>query len=561
VNKASDYRVPPLRQLKDQLLFAPKPLRIEQTGRAERFLGEIEESKRYPYDLICYRVTNFRPSKAKTTAFPGSDVKHDLLRFISDLSDSVDLRPDMIGEPVIFLEELAKQYSVSTKTVSRWRKRGLVARRFRSPNGRRRLGFLKSSVDQFVTSNRRQVNRSSRFRTLTASEKEDVVLRARRMARYSRCCVSEIARRIAKKMGRAPETIRYTIRDFDKQHPDDAVFRNRQGRLDKPDKEELYRSFQRGVPVGILGRRFCRTPSSIYRIVNEVRAWRLLDLDMSFMDSEEFHKPGAKQHIMTPVPQADPNDRRTRTQKAPAGLPPYLAHLYTIPLLNREQEAHLFRQMNYLKFRVNRLRDRLDPLKARSPQILEIQRLADQALATKNRIIRSNLRLVVSIAKRHVGQKASFFELVSDGNMSLLRAVEKFNYSLGNKFSTYASWAIMKNFARTIPEENYRQDRFLTGHEEMFEAAADTRDDGQQYEAGLKRIKKSLETILVKLDERERRIIVSRFGLDDSRGPETLEQVGQQFGVTKERIRQIQARALNKLKKFADEAKLDIASL
>ena len=109
--------------------------------------------------------------------------------------------------------------------------------------------------------------------------------------------------------------------------------------------------------------------------------------------------------------------------------------------------------------------------------------LQEEALDVKNQIIRSNLRLVVSIAKRHVGPSNNFFELVSDGNMSLIRAVEKFDFSRGNKFSTYASWAIMKNFARTIPEENYRRDRFVTGHEEMFEAAADNRTDEHEYEA------------------------------------------------------------------------------
>jgi RNA polymerase sigma factor (sigma-70 family) len=72
------------------------------------------------------------------------------------------------------------------------------------------------------------------------------------------------------------------------------------------------------------------------------------------------------------------------------------------------------------------------------------------------------LRLVVSIAKRHVGPVENFFELVSDGNMSLIRAVEKFDYARGNKFSTYASWAIMKNFARTIPDEHRHRDRFRT---------------------------------------------------------------------------------------------------
>ncbi len=107
----------------------------------------------------------------------------------------------------------------------------------------------------------------------------------------------------------------------------------------------------------------------------------------------------------------------------------------------------------------------------------------------------------------------NFFELVSDGNMSLIRAVEKFDYSRGNKFSTYASWAIMKNFARTIPEENYRRDRFVTGHEEMFEAAADNRTDEHEYESALKRMQEAVRGMLGKLDERERRIIISRYGL------------------------------------------------
>ena len=110
----------------------------------------------------------------------------------------------------------------------------------------------------------------------------------------------------------------------------------------------------------------------------------------------------------------------------------------------------------------------------------EIESLYDEAVATKNQIVRANLRLVVSIAKRHVGQGDNFFELVSDGNMSLIRAVEKFDYARGNKFSTYASWAIMKNFARTIPDEHRHRDRFRTSHSEMFYSTEEQRTD--QYE-------------------------------------------------------------------------------
>ena len=95
-----------------------------------------------------------------------------------------------------------------------------------------------------------------------------------------------------------------------------------------------------------------------------------------------------------------------------------------------------------------------------------IKHLYEEAVSTKNQIIRANLRLVVSIAKRYVGPAEDFFELVSDGNMSLMRAVEKFDVGRGYKFSTYASWAIMKNFARTIPDVLRHRDRFSTSHAE-----------------------------------------------------------------------------------------------
>lgn len=93
----------------------------------------------------------------------------------------------------------------------------------------------------------------------------------------------------------------------------------------------------------------------------------------------------------------------------------------------------------------------------------------------KNLLIQSNLRLVVSIAKRYLKANSGFFELVSDGNISLIRAVKKFDYARGNKFSTYASWAILKNFARSVPAEHQRMDRFRTGNDEIFAQSLEQR--------------------------------------------------------------------------------------
>jgi RNA polymerase primary sigma factor/RNA polymerase sigma factor len=188
----------------------------------------------------------------------------------------------------------------------------------------------------------------------------------------------------------------------------------------------------------------------------------------------------------------------------------------------------------------------------------QIERLYDQSVAVKNEIISANLRLVVSIAKRHVGPGENFFELVSDGNISLIRAVEKFDFARGNKFSTYASWAIMKNFARTIPDEHRHRDRFRTSHADMFGTTEDLRSDQYEQESAQVQREGQIGRILERLDEREAKIIVSRFGLSPGHEPLTLKEVGAVMGVTKERIRQIEARALSKLRKAVQEERIEL---
>ncbi len=226
------------------------------------------------------------------------------------------------------------------------------------------------------------------------------------------------------------------------------------------------------MPVEELARRHGRTRTSIYRAINELRAQGILELPLDCIAHESFGKRNAARVILGPMPL---DEKKSRTPRPPSGLPPYLASLYEVPLLTREQEVHLFRKFNYLKYRAARLRQQLSLSHPKSSLMDEIERLYDAAVAVKNQIVQANLRLVVSIAKRHVRQTEEFFSLVSDGNMSLIRAAEKFDFSRGNKFSTYASWAIMKNFARTIPHEFKHRDRFRTSSDEMFLATEDLR--------------------------------------------------------------------------------------
>ena len=552
----SKYVNPAMRQLRDQQVrFAPRDKKIEQVDMAEQLLGELKPERSYPYDYICFRITSHRPSSYPDLKLTGEEATHDLQLFVEDVSDAANIPAEEAGEPVMTIDDLSDQFRVSTKTIARWRRQGLISRRFVF-DGRKRVGFLKSSVDNFVNENKGRIERGAHFSQLSREEREELVEYARRLAQNGGC-PSTIIKKMAEETGRSPETIRYTIRQFNEENPETAVFRDlgRQS-LSVEAKRTIFEQMQKGKSVEDLAEKYCRTPSSVYRIAAEMRAAHILELPLDYMPNEQFEDPENEKQILGPTP---PSEKAGKKPRIPTGLPPYLASLYEIPLLTREQEAHLFRKMNYYKYKASKLREGLDPHNPCAELMTEIESLYDRAVETKNDIIQANLRLVVSIAKRHLGQTENFFELVSDGNMSLIRAVDKFDFARGNKFSTYASWAVMKNYARTIPDEHRQRDRFRTSPDEVFYAKEDERTRELEEEVAQYDRERQVRRILTCLDDRERRIVEDRFGIGDERDPLTLREVGARIGVTKERVRQIEARALGKLRKAAKEERIEVA--
>ncbi len=550
-----DYRDAKVKELRDQLTrFAPKAKKVEQSSLAEKLYGEIEPDRPYAFDYICFRITNYRPETPSRHSIASADLKHDLRLLIEDLSDSADVAVTDVPEPVHTVDELSKMFSVSTKTISRWRDAGLVSRRLLF-GGRKRVGFLHSSVERFVSNNRDKIRRGERFSQLSDDEKSEMIERARQLVEGG-ASLSEVTRQLADQMKRSPETIRYTLKNFDADHQSLAIFPNHRGALTEDDKRSIFKLYTHGATVAQLCKRFKRTRTSVQRILLDMRLEQIVELPLDYIYNEDFEDVGREEEYLGPVPEPATAPRKVRV---PAGLPSYLGALYDVPLLTREQEYHLFRKMNYLKHKASRLRESLDEAKGNKTAIMdEIDELYEAAVLVKNKIVQSNLRLVVSIAKRHVASTDDFFALVSDGNMSLIRAVEKFDYSRGNKFSTYASWAIMKNFARTIPSEFKHRDRFRTTTEELFVARQDDRLDPYVEETVQRSRQRELSKILNRLDEREQKIITARFGLGRGKEPLTLKEVGEEMGVTKERIRQLEARALSKLREAADEASIDV---
>ncbi len=300
----------------------------------------------------------------------------------------------------------------------------------------------------------------------------------------------------------------------------------------------------------------------------------------------------------------------------------YLKEIGKVPLLSADEEIELAQNMEdgaVAIEKINVLKGRLDGASEEEKaeikeEIKTLQRDVDKGAVAKKRLAEANLRLVVSIAKRYVGRGMLFLDLIQEGNLGLIKAVEKFDYKKGYKFSTYATWWIRQAITRAIadqartiripvhmvetinklirvsrqllqelgrepspeeiakemsmPVERVREILKISqepvsletpiGEEEDSHLGDFIKDDNVPVPAdaaAFTLLKEQLEEVLGTLTEREQKVLTLRFGLEDGRA-RTLEEVGKEFNVTRERIRQIEAKALRKLRHPSRSRKL-----
>ncbi|TWU11792.1 RNA polymerase principal sigma factor HrdB [Symmachiella macrocystis] len=246
----------------------------------------------------------------------------------------------------------------------------------------------------------------------------------------------------------------------------------------------------------------------------------------------------------------------------PDGLPAYLANLYTIPLLTAEGEAALFRKMNYLKYRANLCRVALDPDRPQRKLTQNLRRFLEAADGVRNLLAESNLRLVVSIARRFAGPRFSFEELVSEGNMILMKAIEKFDYSRGYRFSTYATHSVQRHFFRHFRNAKRRNTHEVAMADEYLNELSDNSEqESDKFEFSDAQVGEILAQLDEQLDEREQYIIQERFGIGPSGTARTLQSLSQELHVSKERVRQLHHKAIAKLRKGLDRLFPDMMSV
>ena len=337
--------------------------------------------------------------------------------------------------------------------------------------------------------------------------------------------------------------------------------------------------------------------------------------DVADIPEETLAPPAAK-------PKAAPRKRakrRTDTQAVAAltsdPVRMYLKEIGKVPLLTARQEVELAKRIEKGVFATAAIEDAEE--KARTVPAAERRRLVREesdGLLAKQALVEANLRLVVSIAKRYVGRGMLFLDLIQEGNLGLIRAVEKFDYVKGFKFSTYATWWIRQAITRAIADqartiripvhmvetinklirvqrqllqdlgrepspdeigekmemtaERVREILKISQEPVSLETPIGEEEDSQLGDfiedsdaivppeaASYSLLQEQLSKVLDSLSERERKVIELRFGLIDGH-PRTLEEVGREFGVTRERIRQIESKTLGKLRHPSRSGKL-----
>jgi len=220
--------------------------------------------------------------------------------------------------------------------------------------------------------------------------------------------------------------------------------------------------------------------------------------------------------------------------------------------LSPELEKRLFLQFNYARYRLARLLERYRGRQPGLPAVRAMLLWARRALAAREAIVRANLPLVLAMAKRSRLAGVDYAELISEGNMALLRSVDKFDCSRGYKFSTYACRAILKSFSRVAMRTSRYRGRFPAEFDPSLERSDFLERKRERVESDcLEAIRNIMAENLAQLSEVEQTVIRERFALhpvNRSAMPKTLEQVGLMVGVTKERVRQIQNKALRKLR-------------
>ncbi len=523
------FRIAAIDELYRQLRYAPSSARRRQMEAAERLAGEIGSHQVYPQDFVIFRITGFRSERSETgPAFVGEALVGDLSTFIGRLSYSLDLDARTQQRAPVELGEAARRLKLSTKTLQRYRRRGLVCHYLVFPDGVKRLACFEDALQRFLEQHSGRVVHATGFSRVSDEIIQRVISDARNVHTVHGLSLSATARQLAPRYGRSHETLRRILKRHDKESPE-PIF-GASGSLVAQQSRVICRAARMGMTPAALAHRTGRPAPTIHRAINVGRRQQLAALELAWVPLEVLVDPDAVAELLA-------QDVLSR------GLTPLEVRLDALSVIEpprsagdaafEEAEPVLVAGYNLLKRRAAQGVETL-PVYPASGALDAIETDLRWATLIKRRLVGLGLPAALAATEQFVGRplreqpREEIIALVQRAIEVASRSIESINPDRGQRTSHLCAYAMSKALAAGpgAPPAGRAATRHRPGSVDLdrpfarlcpWQPALDLRPD--------------LRMLVGRLAEPRRQLVTDRYGLGGSR-PRRLDELAIQTGRT-----------------------------
>lgn len=529
---------------------------LEFIDRADKLIASIRPNALYSVaGAIHFITTGKKDTEANGQAVAGSALIHDLCRLAEYVTRRSRLSSKHLREDYYTPAQVAEELCVREKSVRDWRTEGLITLPILFSDGRRHLVVLKSVFDRFVKQNAAVIPGQQIEGNFNDEQRLKIVGRAWEIVTLDKSVsLYRAAAKIAGEMNLEPKAVRAALRLANSKLPAEAkLFSEYADDNISERNREIINLSTEGASRREIARMFQCSAVDVGAVLRKGWVLTCKAEVVKFIDSELFDDPEeVKKLLRAPAPDAQGNSANPGHVQSTGG---YVLHGNT-SVLSTEDERMLSRKHNYLKGKFIRELGEVDPELVTSSEQKRLRRMYCDSFEPRSEFINRNIPLGISVARleeRKGRTRLNFDELMSECHFGLLRAADGFDASRGFKFSTYGVNSLRRNLQRALAKDSKIAQRYSDESEVIIALAEDRRSDanGNLDSAG---IMEMLHSALSELEPRERYVLEHRYGISNGGIGQTLDEIGEHFGVTKERVRQIQVRAERKLKEMLPES-------